>query len=169
MPRSPRPRGPSRPSFGRLRGPDRAQQHFSVSKAQIERAQNVVTQALSELSLDCEYVEEGRALYDAQHVLGLFSGPAGEATEEIVEMMDNTFAELVPGAGRRKGTYPGRTSDTISVTAIVANIGEGKAMDRIEWFYREAANMMNTSKDRREGRGRRWDDISKLSDVLPNL
>ena len=165
----PSARKPKASIFGRLRGADRTQQHFSVSKAQIERAQNVVTQALSELSLDCEYVEDGRALYDAQHVLGLFSGPAGEATEEIVEMMDNTFAELVPGAGRRKGTYPGRTSDTISVTAIVANIGEGKAMDRIEWFYREAANMMNTSKDRREGRGRRWDDISKLSDVLPNL
>ncbi len=155
--------------FGRLRASDRSQQHFSVSKAQIERAQTVVTQALAELSLDCEYYEDGKVLYDAQHVLGLFSGPANEATEEIVEMMDNTFAELVPGAGRRKGTYPGRTSDTISVTAIVANIGEGKAMDRIEWFYREAANMMNTSRDRREGRGRRWEDISKLSDVLPNL
>ena len=155
--------------FGRLRGQERSQQHFSVSKAQIERAQTVVTQALSELSLDCEYIEDGKVLYDAQHVLGLFSGPAIEATEEIVEMMDNTFADLVPGAGRRKGTYPGRTSDTISVTAIVANIGEGKAMDRIEWFYREAANMMNTSRDRREGRGRRWEDISKLSDVLPNL
>lgn len=155
--------------FGRLRNNDRTQQHFSVSKAQIERAQTVVTQALSELSLDCEYYEDGKVLYDAQHVLGLFSGPAHEATEEIVEMMDNTFAELVPGAGRRKGTYPGRTSDTISVTAIVANIGEGKAMDRIEWFYREAANMMNTSRDRREGRGRRWEDISRLSDVLPNL
>ncbi len=155
--------------FGKLRNNDRTQQHFSVSKAQIERAQTVVTQALAELSLDCEYYEDGKVLYDAQHVLGLFSGPAYEATEEIVEMMDNTFAELVPGAGRRKGTYPGRTSDTISVTAIVANIGEGKAMDRIEWFYREAANMMNTSRDRREGRGRRWEDISKLSDVLPNL
>lgn len=156
--------------FGRIRaGGDRSQQHFSVSKAQIERAQNVVTQAFSELSLDCEYVDDGKTLYDAQHVLGLFSGPANEATEEIVEMMDNTFSELVPGAGRRKGTYPGRTSDTISVTAMVANLGEGKAMDRIEWFYREAANMMNTSRDRREGRGRRWEDIAKLSDVLPNL
>ena len=155
--------------LNRLRGPDRSQQHFSVSKQQIERAQTVVTQALAELSLDCEYIEDGKVLYDAQHVLGLFSGPANEATEEIVEMMDNTFADLVPGAGRRKGTYPGRTSETISVTAIVANIGEGKAMDRIEWFYREAANMMNTSRDRREGRGRRWEDISKLSDVLPNL
>ncbi len=158
--------------FGRIRtGVDRQQQqqHFSVSKAQIERAQNVVTQALAELSLDCEYTEDGKVLYDAQNVLGLFSGPANEATEEIVEMMDNTFSELVPGAGRRKGTYPGRTSDTISVTAIVANIGEGKAMDRIEWFYREAANMMSTSRDRREGRGKRWDDIAKLSDALPNL
>ncbi len=165
MSRKPRSSG----LFGRIRNNDRSQQHFSVSKAQIERAQTVVTQALAELSLDCEYYEDGKVLYDAQHVLGLFSGPANEATEEIVEMMDNTFAELVPGAGRRKGTYPGRTSDTISVTAIVANIGEGKAMDRIEWFYREAANMMNTSRDRREGRGRRWEDISKLSDVLPNL
>ena len=165
MTRKPRSNG----LFGRIRNTDRAQQHFSVSKAQIERAQTVVTQALAELSLDCEYYEDGKVLYDAQHVLGLFSGPANEATEEIVEMMDNTFAELVPGAGRRKGTYPGRTSETISVTAIVANIGEGKAMDRIEWFYREAANMMNTSRDRREGRGRRWEDISKLSDVLPNL
>ncbi|MDE2938704.1 MAG: hypothetical protein OXR67_07260 [Chloroflexota bacterium] len=167
VPMSRKPRGGG--LFGRIRNTERAQQHFSVSKAQIERAQTVVTQALAELSLDCEYYEDGKVLYDAQHVLGLFSGPANEATEEIVEMMDNTFAELVPGAGRRKGTYPGRISDTISVTAIVANIGEGKAMDRIEWFYREAANMMNTSRDRREGRGRRWEDISKLSDVLPNL
>ncbi len=167
VPMSRKPRGGG--LFGRIRNTERSQQHFSVSKAQIERAQTVVTQALAELSLDCEYYEDGKVLYDAQHVLGLFSGPANEATEEIVEMMDNTFAELVPGAGRRKGTYPGRISDTISVTAIVANIGEGKAMDRIEWFYREAANMMNTSRDRREGRGRRWEDISKLSDVLPNL
>ena len=156
--------------FGRMRSNhDRVQQHFSVSKAQVERAQNVVTQSLAELSLDCDYDEGGRILYDAQHILGLFSGPPNEATAEIVEMMDNTFAERVPGAGRRKGTYPGRTSDTISVTAILSNIGEGKAMDRIEWFYREAANMMTTSRDRREGRGRRWEDISKLTDVLPNL
>ena len=155
--------------FGRLRQQDSTKQHFSISKAQIERAQNVVTQALSELSLDCEYIEDGKVRYDAQHVLGLFSGPAGEATEEIVEMMDDTFAELVPGAGRRKGTYPGRTSDTISVTAIVANLGEGKAMDRVEWFYREAAAMINSTRDRSEGRGRRWGDITRLSENLPDL
>ena len=66
MSRKPRSNG----LLGRLRNTDRAQQHFSVSKAQIERAQTVVTQALAELSLDCEYYEDGKVLYDAQHVLG---------------------------------------------------------------------------------------------------
>jgi cell division GTPase FtsZ len=147
----------------------RGTQHFSVSKAQIERAQNVVHQALSELSLDCEYVENGKTYYDAQNVLGLFSGSPEEATEEIVEMMDNTFAERVPGAGRRKGTYPGRTSDTISVTAIVTNLGEGAAMRKVEWFYREATRMLGDTRNKREDREKRWGDASKLADMLPNL
>ena len=143
--------------------------HFSVSKAQIERAQNVVHSALAELSMDCEYVEEGRILYDAQNVLGLFSGPAHEATEEIVEMMDNSFAERVPGAGRRKGTYPGRTSDTISVTVMLSNLGQGAAMDKVEWFYKEATRMMGHTRDRRESREQRWDDVARAAELLPNL
>lgn len=143
--------------------------HFSVSKAQIERAQNVVHSALAELSIDCEYLEEGRILYDAQNVLGLFSGPAHEATEEIVEMMDNSFAERVPGAGRRKGTYPGRTSDTISVTVMLSNLGQGAAMDKVEWFYKEATRMMGHSRDRRESREERWDNVARAAELLPNL
>jgi hypothetical protein len=143
--------------------------HFSVSKAQIERAQNVVQAALAELSMDCEYVEDGRIFYDAQNVLGLFSGPAHEATEEIVEMMDNTFAERVPGAGRRKGTYPGRTSDTISVTVMLSNLGQGAAMDKVEWFYKEATRMMGDTRDKRVSREQRWDDVARAAELLPNL
>src|SRR5919106_689986 len=143
--------------------------HFSISKAQIERAQNVVHSALAELSIDCEYVEDGRILYDAQNVLGLFSGPAHEATEEIVEMMDNTFAERVPGAGRRKGTYPGRTSDTISVTVMLSNLDQGAAMDKVEWFYKEATQMMGNSRDKRVNREQRWDDVARAAELLPNL
>ena len=143
--------------------------HFSVSKAQIERAQTVVNQALAELSVDCEYVEDNKVMYDAQNVLGLFSGPPQEATEEIVEMMDSTFAERVPGAGGRKGTYPGRTSDTISVTVVVSNLGEGSAVHKVEWFYREATKMMGDTKDKRRSREDRWEETSRLGDLLPNL
>ena len=61
-------------------------------------------------------------------------------------MMDNHFSERVPGASRRKGTYPGRTSDTISVTVIVSGIGEGVARDQINSFYKRATSMRGTLK-----------------------
>lgn len=143
--------------------------HFSISKAQVERAQNVVQQALAEISIDCGYSENDRVLYDAQHVLGLFSGPAHEATEEIVEMMDNILAERVPGAGRRKGTYPGRTSDTISVTVMLSNIGRGAIMEKVEWFYREALKMMGDKQVMMAGREQRWGKVSEAAELLPNL
>lgn len=143
--------------------------HFSVAKNQIERAQNVLHQALGELSIDCELWENGVSHYDAQSVLGLFSGPSDEATEEIVEMMDNTLAERVPGAGRRKGTYPGRISDTISFTVIVSNIGQGAAMDKIETFFTDASRMLGEVQHKREGIQKQWETASKAAAQLPNL
>ena len=155
--------------FGLFKGNAGKSRHFSVSKAQIERAQTVVQSALAELSMDCEYIDEGRLLYDAQSVLGLFSGPAHEATEEIVEMMDTTFADKAPGAGRRKGTYPGRTSDTISVTVMMCNLGQGAAMSQVEWFYRQATKMMGETKDKRATREQHWGEVTKSAELLPNL
>ncbi|PKB63561.1 MAG: hypothetical protein BZY80_06690 [SAR202 cluster bacterium Io17-Chloro-G2] len=143
--------------------------HFSTSKARVERAQNVVHQALAELSIDCEVDRNGQTYYDAANVLGLFSGPAREATEEIIEMMDNCFADRVPGAGRRKGTYPGRTSDTIAVTAIVTNVGEGAAMERIEWFTERATHMLTAVKEKRETREKAWEVATRLADDVPLL
>jgi len=143
--------------------------HFSQSKARVERAQNVVHQALAELSIDCEVERNGQTYYDAANVLGLFSGPAREATEEIIEMMDNCFADRVPGAGRRKGTYPGRTSDTIAVTTIVTNLGEGAAMEKVEWFTERATQMLVSVKEKRESREKAWEVATRLSDNVPLL
>ena len=153
----------------RFKGDGRNGKHFATSKEQIERAQNVLHRALGELSIDCERWENGSATYDAQHVLGLFSGPIEEATEEIVEMMDNCLAERVPNAGRRKGTYPGRTSDTICITVIVSNLGTGAAMDRIEMFYNEATRMMGETKLKTIDREKRWEETAKAASMLPDL
>ena len=155
--------------FGRFRGDGVSNKHFATSKAQIERAQNVLHRALAELSMDCDYLGDGHSVYDAQGVLGLFSGPTQEATEEIVEMMDNSLAERVPGAGRRKGTYPGRTSDTISITVIVSNIGKGAAMDLIQFFYTEATKMIKMVRQNKHGREKRWEETAKSAAMLPDL
>ena len=153
----------------RIKGKGHNGKHFAASKAQIERAQNVLNRALGELSIDCDYWGDGVATYDAHHVLGLFAGPEEQATEEIVEMMDNLLSERVPGAGGRKGTYPGRTSDTISITVIVSNLGKGAAMDRIEMFYSEATRLMNEVRLNTIGREKRWEETAKSAALLPDL
>ena len=154
--------------FGRIRGEPKIN-HFSVSKLQIERAHNVLQQALGELSIDCEVWENGSSYYDAQNVLGLFSGPPEEASEEIVEMMDTTLAERVPGAGRRKGTYPGRVSDTIGFTILVSNIGRGAAMDRVEKFFLDATRMLGEVQHKRAGREKLWEATARTAAQIPDL
>ncbi len=156
--------------FGWLKAHSNGTQHFAAAKGQIDRAKNVVSQALAELSVDCEMRNaDGSFVYDAESVLGLFSGPPHESTAEIVEMMDNHFSERVPGASRRKGTYPGRTSDTISVTVIVSGLGEGLAKDQINWFYKRATSMISTVKKNRKSRDSGWVESAKLAEQLPAL
>lgn len=154
--------------WSRIRG-DGRHESFATSKEQVERAQSVVHQALAELSIDCECHQEGKTFYDAGAVLGLFSGPSHEATEEIVEMMDTYLAEQVPGAARRKGTYPGRTSDTIGVTVIVSNLGAGAAMDKVEWFYKAGLKTLGDVREKREGRDKLWKEAAKAAEHLPDL
>ena len=84
-------------------------------------------------------------------------------------MMDNNLSELVPGAGRRKGTYPGRVSDTISFTVIISNIGRGAAMDKVEFFYTEATKMMSEVQSKREGREKQWQVANEAAALLPDL
>jgi cell division GTPase FtsZ len=143
--------------------------HFSISKAQIERAQNVVHSALAELSIDCEYVEDGRILYDAQNVLGLFSGPAHEATEEIVEMMDNTFAERVPGAGRARALTPDALPIPSALRCCCPTWARVRPWTKSSGFIKEATQMMGNSRDKRVNREQRWDDVARAAELLPNL
>ena len=143
--------------------------HFSNSKIQMERAKNVLTRTLADLSIDCDHREESNTIYDAQYVLGLFSAPSGETTQEIIEMMDSNLAEQAPGAGRRKGTYPGRTSETISITVIMSNLGKGAAMDKVEFFYRSAVDAIAAKEDQQGARNQLWNQTNRVAAQLPNL
>jgi len=155
--------------FSKFHQKNEVQDHFSDSKIQMERAKNVLTRTLADLSIDCEYREESNTIYDAQYVLGLFSAPSGETTQEIIEMMDSNLAEQAPGAGRRKGTYPGRTSNTISITVIMSNLGKGAAMDKVEFFYRSAVDAIAAKEDQQGARNQLWNQTNRVAAQLPNL
>ena len=145
--------------------------HISATQAQIERARNAVDEALGELSVGCDFThkDSGLALYDAGGVIGLFSGPAEEATEEIISMMDSVLAEKVPDAKRRKGTYPGRSSNTIGVTVILTDIGEGALMDQVKWFYEEALKYKDKINERSAKRKDNWGSVKRVGEDLPSL
>ena len=155
--------------FSKFYQKNEVQDHFSDSKIQMERAKNVLTRTLADLSIDCEHREESNTIYDAQYVLGLFSAPSGETTQEIIEMMDSSLAEQAPGAGRRKGTYPGRTSETISITVIMSNLGKGAAMDKVEFFYRSAVDAIAAKEDQQGARNQLWNQTNRVAAQLPNL
>ena len=155
--------------FSKFHQKNEVQDHFSDSKIQMERAKNVLTRTLADLSIDCEHREESNTIYDAQYVLGLFSAPSGETTQEIIEMMDSNLAEQAPGAGRRKGTYPGRTSETISITVIMSNLGKGAAMDKVEFFYRSAVDAIAAKEDQQGARNQLWNQTNRVAAQLPNL
>ena len=155
--------------FSKFYQKNEVQDHFSDSKIQMERAKNVLTRTLADLSIDCDHREESNTIYDAQYVLGLFSAPSGETTQEIIEMMDSNLAEQAPGAGRRKGTYPGRTSETISITVIMSNLGKGAAMDKVEFFYRSAVDAIAAKEDQQGARNQLWNQTNRVAAQLPNL
>ena len=135
----------------------------------MERAKDVLTRTLADLSIDCEHRDESSTMYDAQYVLGLFAAPSNETTQEIVEMMDSNLAEQVPGAGRRKGTYPGRTSETVSISVIMSNLGKGAAMEKVEFFYRSAVDAIAAKEDQQGVRNQLWNQTNRVAAQLPNL
>ena len=155
--------------WGRFKGSKDQSKHFSDGKIEMERAYDGLQDALKSLSIDCEYRDNGEFNYDAQSVLGLYGGPAHTAREEIIEMMDGFLSERVPGAGRRTGTYPGRTSDTIGFTIIISGIGQGATMDRIGWFYTEAPKILSRIEETRAANKKRWRKVNQAADQLPDL
>jgi len=145
-------------------------QDISVETKRNDRAQNAVESALNNLSIHCEDDQlGGGARYNAQDVLVLLSGPREELTHEALEIVDNECAERVPGASRKKGSYPGRTSDSISVTVILSGIGKGAAMDLVQKFYTMGTEMLAQDTSRQEGTQQSWGEVSEAGKGLPDL
>lgn len=134
-----------------------------------DRARNALDNALRALSVHCEYREDGVIRYNAKRVLYLLSGPRGEITEDVLEMADDVMSERVPGAGRKKGTYPGRTSDSISATVILSGIAQGAAMDLVTMFYERGKAERERLEAREKAAEAYHEAVAEVGKDLPEL
>lgn len=157
---------------GMRRGSDTGAKHFSSSKEDTTLAEGAINRAFGNLSIACSYVggdADKKAIYDAYNVLALVGGPSKEVTTEIVEMVDKYLADHVPGAGRRVGTYPGRTSEQITITIILSGIGQGSINEKLDFFYVKGREAKEDVERRMHARAGLLRGTKALADGLPHL
>ena len=95
-------------------------------------------QAISELSLECNPVDAGRALY-------LLSAPDKETNMDIVKELGDYLKDKAPEAIIRYGDYP-RKESTLTVSVILSEI---KNVSKVRHLYDRFPEVMET-KERRE-------------------
>ena len=98
-------------------------------------------------------------------------GPAPRIIPDVKfgEVLDEGLLDIdLPGNVTSQSWYTFQV-DTISVTVMVSNLGQGEAMRKVEWFYKEATRMMGNTRDKKESRAQHWDEVTRAADLLPNL
>ena len=142
---------------------------IKITQERNNRAQNAVGSAFNNLSIRCENNTQDGAHYDARKVLILLSGPKDEVTHETLEIAESACVQRVPGSSRRKGTYPGRTSEKISVTIILSGIGKGKGQELMDFFFERANESTSEVERRKQERVDLRKNTRKLVKGLPKL
>ncbi len=138
--------------------PFRRTLNFRKKSSEIHKGIQAMDEAISELSLDCNLADAGRALY-------LVSAPAKEMNMDLVKDLGGYLREMAPEAIIRNGDYP-REKGSLSVTVILSELRD---IEKIRNYYTEAAKFITTTKRRLEEiRGKRK-GLDEASKNLPSL
>jgi hypothetical protein len=52
---------------------------------------------------------------------------------------------------------------------MITHLGEGAAMEKVEWFTERATDMMSTVKEKRQTREKAWKVATRMADEVPLL
>jgi cell division GTPase FtsZ len=126
---------------------------FRRKSTETHRGIQAMDEAVSELSLKCNPVDAGRALY-------LVSGPPKEMNMDLIKELADYLRGMSPQAVIRNGDYP-REKSSMDVTLILS---EFNALDKVRGYFERATDVIHGLKERRgefEGKLREIDDVSK--------
>ncbi len=126
---------------------------FRRKSTETHRGIQAMDEAVSELSLKCNPVDAGRALY-------LVSGPPNEMNMDLIKELADYLRGMSPQAVIRNGDYP-REKSSIDVTVILS---EFNALDKVRGYFERATDVIHGLKERRgefEDKLREIDDVSK--------
>jgi len=113
---------------------------FRDRDREVHSGLKAVDEALSELSIECDPRDAGRALF-------LTAAPAKEMSTGLIKEIGDWVRNLAPNAVIRNGDYPTR-GNNLSVTLIFSELSD---VGRVREYYRSTANMATVLKQRGPG------------------
>ena len=132
--------------------------HFREKVNEGQRGVQAMTNAISELSLQCAPQDAGRGLY-------LISAPSKEIDMNLIKDVGAHLKHLAPEAIIRTGDYP-RDKNSLDITVILSELsGVRKIVD----YFTKTINIVNAIRRKREGASAEQIDLEQAFKDIPLL
>jgi len=141
-----------------LRLPFERTRDFRKKGTETHRGIQAMDEAISELSLKCNPMDSGRALY-------LLAAPAREMNLDLVKELGDYLRDIASEAIIRNGDYP-RERGIIDVTVILSELND---VEKVRKYYNRSADFMQEIKKRQKEIEVKLQGIDEASKDIPSL
>jgi tubulin-like protein CetZ len=131
---------------------------FRKKSTETHKGIHAMDEALSELSLNCNPMDSGRALY-------LLSAPPKEINMDLIKELGDYLKDIASEASLRNGDYP-REKGELDVTVILSEL---KDVEKVRKYYTKSLSFIEEVKKRREDLKSKLKGIDDASSDIPSL
>jgi hypothetical protein len=141
-----------------LRLPFERTRNFIKKGTETHKGIHAMDEAVSELSLNCNPMDAGRALY-------LLSAPAREMNMDLVKELGDYLKDIAPEAIIRNGDYP-RERGALDVTVILSELS---SVEKVKQYYSKSAVFMSELKQKQQDGAAKLKEIDDAAKDIPSL
>jgi cell division GTPase FtsZ len=132
--------------------------NFRKKSLETHKGIQAMDEALSELSLRCNPMDAGRAMY-------LLTAPHKEMNLEIVKELGDYIRDLAPNAIIRNGDYP-RERSTLEVTLILSQLSD---VEKVRHYYYKSTDLVPEYQRRQKEVELKLKGIDEAAKEIPSL
>ncbi len=141
-----------------LRLPFERTRDFRKKGTETHKGIQAMDEAISELSLKCNPMDAGRALY-------LLSAPAKEMNMDLVKELGDYIRDIASEAIIRNGDYP-RERGLLDICIILSELND---VEKVRKYYNKSAEFMQDVKKRQKEIESKLRGIEEASKDIPSL
>ncbi len=132
--------------------------HFRKKSTEIHKGIQAMDEAVSQLSLKCNPMDAGKALY-------LLSAPAKEMNMDLIKELGDYLKDLTSEAIIRNGDYP-RDRGLLDVTVILSEL---KDVEKVREYYSKSTEFIVEMKKRQEDTESKLKEVEAAAKDIPSL